>query len=268
MRQTELSLNKARSSDRGRVSIQRGCTWRGSSIGPISWRRLIVSCRSSRSWKCLRLGVRRSGGRARRIWRAAWNSRCMMRRDQASPSDTGHEVEAQVTALACSSPPRGAQALDRSSADRGGAAPGADERDQPRNHPADAKKNLLKPWRKLMWCIGELTGEYRRRMYDLLDLYARPMIQREPVICLDEKCKQLLRETRAPLAMQSPGRRPSRTTSTSGPAPAICSSPSNPAVSVASSRSPRGAPRPTLSPSSAAAAQRLYLGSQGSSGPG
>lgn len=51
-----------------------------------------------------------------------------------------------------------------------------------------------------MWCIGELTAEYRRRMYDLLDLYARPYDPREPVICLDEKSKQLLRETRRPLA--------------------------------------------------------------------
>jgi hypothetical protein len=51
-----------------------------------------------------------------------------------------------------------------------------------------------------MWCIGEITAEYRRRMYELLALYARPYDAREPVICLDEKCKQLLRETRRPLA--------------------------------------------------------------------
>jgi hypothetical protein len=50
-----------------------------------------------------------------------------------------------------------------------------------------------------MWCIGELTAEYRRRMYELLALYARPYDPREPVICLDEKSKQLLRETRRPL---------------------------------------------------------------------
>jgi hypothetical protein len=50
-----------------------------------------------------------------------------------------------------------------------------------------------------MWCIGELTAEYRRRMYELLALYARPYDAREPVICLDEKSKQLLRETRQPL---------------------------------------------------------------------
>ena len=51
-----------------------------------------------------------------------------------------------------------------------------------------------------MWCIGELTAEYRKRMYELLDLYARPYDPREPVICLDEKSKQLLRQTRRPLA--------------------------------------------------------------------
>lgn len=50
-----------------------------------------------------------------------------------------------------------------------------------------------------MWCIGELTAEYRSRMYDLLALYARPYDPHEPVICLDEKSKQLLRETRRPL---------------------------------------------------------------------
>ena len=45
-----------------------------------------------------------------------------------------------------------------------------------------------------MWCIGEFTAEYRRRMYELLALYARPYDAREPVICVDEKCKQLLRD--------------------------------------------------------------------------
>ena len=31
-----------------------------------------------------------------------------------------------------------------------------------------------KPWRKLMWCIGEITAEYRDRMNAWLDLYAQP----------------------------------------------------------------------------------------------
>jgi hypothetical protein len=50
-----------------------------------------------------------------------------------------------------------------------------------------------------MWCIGVLSEEYRRRMYDLLDLYGRPLRASEPVVCVDEKSKQLLKDTRDPL---------------------------------------------------------------------
>jgi hypothetical protein len=53
-----------------------------------------------------------------------------------------------------------------------------------------------------MWCIGALTEEYRQRMYDVLELYARPYRKNEPVICIDEKSKQLVRDSRAPLAMK------------------------------------------------------------------
>jgi hypothetical protein len=53
-----------------------------------------------------------------------------------------------------------------------------------------------------MWCIGRLTEEYRRRMYGLLDLYARPYLEREPVVCIDEKSKQLLQDMRTPLSLK------------------------------------------------------------------
>ena len=55
-----------------------------------------------------------------------------------------------------------------------------------------------------MWCIGELTVEYRHRMYALLALYAQPFDPREPVMCIDEKSLQLIGHSRAPLPM-SPG---------------------------------------------------------------
>lgn len=54
-----------------------------------------------------------------------------------------------------------------------------------------------------MWCIGRLTEEYRSRMYALLELYARPYKSREPVICIDEKSKQLLKDTRTPLPIKA-----------------------------------------------------------------
>ena len=59
-----------------------------------------------------------------------------------------------------------------------------------------------------MWCIGELTEEYRARMYALLELYARPISKAEPVICIDEKSLQLIGHSREPLPMAS--HRPTR----------------------------------------------------------
>ena len=53
-----------------------------------------------------------------------------------------------------------------------------------------------------MWCIGALTEQYRQRMYHLLALYARPFRRQEPVVCVDEKSKQLLLDTRTPLLVK------------------------------------------------------------------
>ncbi len=55
-----------------------------------------------------------------------------------------------------------------------------------------------------MWCIGQITVEYRQRMEALLALYARPYNPQEPVICLDEKSKQWLAQTRLALPL-APG---------------------------------------------------------------
>ncbi len=52
-----------------------------------------------------------------------------------------------------------------------------------------------------MWCIGELTHEYRQRMFHLLALYEQPLDAREPVVCIDEKSLQLIAHSRAPLPM-------------------------------------------------------------------
>jgi hypothetical protein len=52
-----------------------------------------------------------------------------------------------------------------------------------------------------MWCIGELTQEYRSRMYALLELYARPISKTEPVICIEEKSLQLIDHSRESLPM-------------------------------------------------------------------
>ena len=55
-----------------------------------------------------------------------------------------------------------------------------------------------------MWCIPTLDTEYINRMNDLLDLYAKPQDPEEPVICLDEKSKQLIEDVRPSLPV-APG---------------------------------------------------------------
>lgn len=56
-----------------------------------------------------------------------------------------------------------------------------------------------------MWCIAEITPQYRERMYRLLDLYQQDYDPNRPVVCIDEKSKQLLEEVRQPIPM-TPGR--------------------------------------------------------------
>jgi hypothetical protein len=56
-----------------------------------------------------------------------------------------------------------------------------------------------------MWCVAELDEEYIRRMEDILAVYEKPLSQREPVVCVDEKPVMLHHEVRPPLAMR-PGR--------------------------------------------------------------
>ncbi|MBI2436295.1 MAG: transposase [Candidatus Magasanikbacteria bacterium] len=47
-----------------------------------------------------------------------------------------------------------------------------------------------------MWCIPEVTPEFVERMEDVLALYEKPYNPKEPVICMDEKSKQLLANKR------------------------------------------------------------------------
>lgn len=53
------------------------------------------------------------------------------------------------------------------------------------------------PGGKKMWCIPKLTPEFKERMEDLLELYEKPLDAKHPVVCLDEKSKQLLEDSRS-----------------------------------------------------------------------
>ncbi len=60
-------------------------------------------------------------------------------------------------------------------------------------------ENDLKPWRKDMWCIPQIDGNYVARMEDVLDLYAEAPDPKRPVVCFDESPTQLIGEVRQPI---------------------------------------------------------------------
>ena len=60
----------------------------------------------------------------------------------------------------------------------------------------NAKKNEIKPWLAKEWCIPEVGAEFVAKMEDVLDVYQRPYDPINPVICIDETNRQLIKETR------------------------------------------------------------------------
>jgi transposase len=58
----------------------------------------------------------------------------------------------------------------------------------------------LKPWQEKMWCIPKVDAEFVARMEDVLDLYAEAPDELHPVVCFDETPRQLIGESRVPVA--------------------------------------------------------------------
>jgi DDE superfamily endonuclease len=74
------------------------------------------------------------------------------------------------------------------------------------NRAEGTKKNELQPWRKQCWCIAERDrARFVSQMEDVLDVYAAEHTPEEPMICMDEASKQLLRDER-PAESLAPGR--------------------------------------------------------------
>lgn len=65
------------------------------------------------------------------------------------------------------------------------------------------KKNELKPWLSKEWCIPpKANAAFVCAMEDILVIYQLPYNPLRPVVCMDESSKQLLKETRIPIALQ------------------------------------------------------------------
>lgn len=65
-------------------------------------------------------------------------------------------------------------------------------------------ENDLKPWRRDMWWVPQVDGNYVARMEDVLDLYAEAPDPKRPVVCFDESPTQLIGEVRQPI-LAAPG---------------------------------------------------------------
>nr|WP_181374849.1 IS630 family transposase [Polaromonas sp. H6N] len=115
-------------------------------------------------------------------------------------------LEAQLLALSCSAPPEGqARWSLRLLADRLVELELVDSVSHETVRRA-LKKNELKPWRKVGWVIvPQASAAFVAAMEQVLDIYSRPYDARNPVVCMDETPRQLIRETRAPIAA-APGR--------------------------------------------------------------
>jgi hypothetical protein len=55
-----------------------------------------------------------------------------------------------------------------------------------------------------MWCVAKLDESYIKRMEDVLKIYEKPLAERAPVVCMDEKPVVLHSDTR-PSTPMSPG---------------------------------------------------------------
>ena len=122
------------------------------------------------------------------------------------PRKADGDLEARLVALSCSEPPKGySQWSLRLLADRAVELEYIDSISYETVRRV-LKKNEIKPWRKIGWVIPPAgNGDFVAAMERVLDVYRRPYDVTQPVVCMDETPRQLIRETRTPLAPQ-PGR--------------------------------------------------------------
>jgi transposase len=117
----------------------------------------------------------------------------------------GPKEEALLVAVACSNPPAGRARWTLSLL--------AGEMVKLTKHGSLSAETIrrrlaekeLKPWQKKMWCVPKIDAEYVARMEDVLELYAEAPDPQRPVVCFDETPRQLIGESRVPVAAK-PGR--------------------------------------------------------------
>jgi len=111
------------------------------------------------------------------------------------------EQEARLIAEVCSSPPDGYSRWSlRLLADRMVELTDLDTLSYQTTRRV-LQRNELKPWLRKQWVIPpKANAEFVWRMEDVLAVYTRPYDPKRPQVCMDEISKQLLADTRDPLA--------------------------------------------------------------------
>ncbi|MDD3564119.1 MAG: IS630 family transposase [Methanothrix sp.] len=119
---------------------------------------------------------------------------------------TDGDFEAHLVALSCSEPPEGfARWSLRLLADKVVELSYIDSISHETVRQI-LKKREIKPWQRKGWVIPpNQNGSFVANMEIVLDVYKRPFDPRHPVVCMDESPKQLISETRVPIAA-SPGK--------------------------------------------------------------
>jgi transposase len=113
--------------------------------------------------------------------------------------------EALLVAMACSTPPAGRARWTLALLAGEMVRLTAHESLSPETVRRRLAENELKPWQKKMWCIPKVDVNFVAQMEDVLDLYAEPPNKKRPVVCFDESPRQLIGESRVPVAAK-PGR--------------------------------------------------------------
>ena len=123
-----------------------------------------------------------------------------LRQHPPKPRKLDGAAEARLVALACSEPPAGRQRWTlRLLADQLVRLEIVDSIG-PETVRRALKKNELKPWLKVEWCIApQHNADFVCAMEQVLDLYHQPYDPTQPVVCLDETTKQLTAEVIEPL---------------------------------------------------------------------
>lgn len=115
------------------------------------------------------------------------------------------QFEAHLIALACSQAPEGRQRWTLELlADQMVALKYVEEAVSIHLVHRTLEKNELKPWLVKQWVIPPKQNcEFVAAMEDVLEVYTRPYDDKFPQVCFDEASKQLIKDTRAGIAMEA-----------------------------------------------------------------